>query len=198
MTLPGRLVVATRNSDKAGELRAVLARLLPGVELVEGLDWEEVAETGATLEENAVLKATAVAAATGLAAIADDTGLEVAALGGAPGVRTARFAGPRATYAENRLALLEALRGVTDRAAQFRTAVAFADGSRVVVAVGSVDGTIATAERGSGGFGYDPLFEVGGRTLAELGTAAKNSFSHRARALESLVAQLEGGATDLE
>ncbi|OFW63180.1 MAG: non-canonical purine NTP pyrophosphatase, partial [Actinobacteria bacterium RBG_16_67_15] len=144
--------------------------------------WDEVPETGETLEDNAVLKARAVAAATGLAALADDTGLEVEALGGAPGVNTARYAGPAATYAENRVALLAALAGVSDRRARFRTVVALAWNGVVITAAGSVGGTIALAERGSGGFGYDPIFEVDGRTLSELGTAAKNTFSHRARA----------------
>ena len=183
---PGRIVLATKNPDKEFEMRAVLARVLPAVEIVSGLTWDEVPETGETLEDNAVLKARAVAAATGLAALADDTGLEVEALGGAPGVNTARYAGPAATYAENRVALLAALAGVSDRRARFRTVVALAWNGVVITAAGSVGGTIALAERGSGGFGYDPIFEVDGRTLSELGTAAKNTFSHRARALEAL------------
>ena len=183
---PGRIVLATKNPDKEFEMRAVLARVLPAVEIVSGLTWDEVPETGETLEDNAVLKARAVAAATGLAALADDTGLEVEALGGAPGVNTARYAGPAATYAENRVALLAALAGVSDRRARFRTVVALAWNGVVITAAGSVAGSIALAERGSGGFGYDPIFEVDGRTLSELGTAAKNTFSHRARALEAL------------
>ena len=187
------MVVATKNPDKAAEVRAVLRRVFPEMEQVEGLDWEDVAETGATLEENAVLKAKAVAAATGLAAIADDTGLEVAALGGAPGVRTARYAGPGATYAANRHALLAAMAGVSDRRARFRTVVALVWGREVVIAAGEVSGTIATAERGSGGFGYDPVFTVDGRTLAEHGVDAKNLFSHRARALEALAVLLRTG-----
>jgi XTP/dITP diphosphohydrolase len=191
--IPGRLVLATKNPDKVAEMRAVLERVLPGVEIVEGLDWVDVAETGTTLEQNAVLKARAVAAATGLPALADDTGLEVAALDGAPGVHTARFAGPSATYAENRNALLAALHGVDDRRARFRTVVALAVEGRVITAAGTVAGVIAVAERGSEGFGYDPIFEVRGRTLAELGTAAKNQFSHRARALQALAHKLLRG-----
>jgi XTP/dITP diphosphohydrolase len=109
--LPRRLVVATKNPDKLAEVRAVLAELAPGVALVEDAEWPDVPETGGTLRANALLKARAVLEATGTAALADDTGLEVDALDGAPGVHTARFAGPEATYAENRAALLRALEG---------------------------------------------------------------------------------------
>jgi XTP/dITP diphosphohydrolase len=189
VSLPRRLVAATKNADKAREVRAVLVVVAPGVELVEGLDWPEVEESGGTLEENALLKARAVAAATGLAAVADDTGLEVAALGGAPGVHTARYAGPRAGYAANRRALLAALEGAGDRRARFRTVVALVvPGGEEVLAEGVLDGRIAAAERGTGGFGYDPIFEVDGQTLAELGEDHKNRISHRARALAALAA----------
>ena len=190
MSLPRRLVAATKNPDKLREVRAVLAEVAPGVELVDGLDWPEVEETGATLQENALLKARAVAAATGLPAVADDTGLEVAALGGDPGVHTARFAGLGATYAANRRALLDALAGVADRRARFRTVVALVspDGAEALVE-GVLEGRISTGERGSGGFGYDPIFEVEGRTLAEMGEKEKNSISHRARALAALAGQ---------
>jgi XTP/dITP diphosphohydrolase len=184
--IPARIVLATKNPDKALEMGAVLDRVLPGVAIVSGLAWDDIPETGETLEDNAVLKARAVAAATGEAALADDTGLEVAALGGAPGVHTARYAGPTATYSENRVALLAALSGVTDRRARFRTVVALAWDGTVITAAGSVGGVIARAERGSGGFGYDPVFEIEGQTLSEWGTAAKNLFSHRARAIEAL------------
>lgn len=198
MRVPDRLVVATKNPDKAAEVRAILHRVLPGVELVIGLDWNDVAETGTTLEENAILKARAVAAATGLPTLADDTGLEVAALGGLPGVRTARFAGEGAGYAANRRALLAALKGVDDRRARFRTVVALAAGDEVVTAVGEVSGVITEAERGAGGFGYDPVFAVSGQTMAELGVDAKNRLSHRARAIEALAARLRSGADGTE
>ena len=191
MSLPRRLVAATKNPDKAREVRAVLAVVAPGVELVEGLDWPDVEESGDTLEENALLKARAVAAATGLPALADDTGLEVAALGGAPGVHTARYAGPGAGYAANRRALLAALEGVADRRARFRTVVALVvPGAGEVLAEGVLEGWITREERGSGGFGYDPIFEVEGQTLAELGEDHKNRISHRARALAALAAAL--------
>jgi len=116
------LVLASANPDKAAEIRAILREVLPEVELhprPSGVD--EVEEDGDTLEDNARLKAVAISAATGMAAVADDTGLEVAALGGAPGVSTARFAGPRATYADNVAKLLAVLDGVEDRRARFRT-----------------------------------------------------------------------------
>ncbi len=191
MSLPCRLVAATKNPDKAREVQAVLAAVAPGVELVAGLDWPDVEESGGTLEENALLKARAVAAATGLPALADDTGLEVAALGGAPGVHTARYAGPGAGYAANRRALLAALEGVSDRRACFRTVVALVvPGGGEVLAEGVLAGQITLAERGSGGFGYDPIFEVEGQTLAELGEGYKNRISHRARALAALAAGL--------
>ena len=110
-----RIVVASKNPDKLREVEAVLARLGPPVEVVDDADWPDVAETADDLEGNALLKARAAAAATGLAAIADDTGLEVEALGGAPGVYSARYAGPRATYAENVAKLLAELEGVAGR-----------------------------------------------------------------------------------
>ncbi len=195
MGVPRRLVVATKNPDKLREVRAVLAAAVPGIELVEGLEWDDVEETGATLEENALLKATAVAEATGIAAVADDTGLEVDALGGEPGVHTARFAGPAAGYAANRRALLDALIGSDDRSARFRTVIALVDpaGRRLTVE-GVLEGTITRTERGEGGFGYDPVFEVDGRTLAEIPESEKNRISHRALALHALAATLRDDA----
>lgn len=181
------VVVATKNPDKIPEIEAVLAAELPDLVIVRGLEWPDIEETGSTLEANALLKARAVTKATGYAAIGDDTGLEVDALGGAPGVRTARFAGPEASYSENRVALLEALLGTADRSARFRTAAAFVDPQGVEIVVsGELTGAITREERGHGGFGYDPVFEVGESTLAEMGREAKNLISHRARALVGL------------
>jgi XTP/dITP diphosphohydrolase len=185
-----RVVVATKNPDKRAEMVAVLARVAPDIEVVSDVDWPDVEETGETLRDNALLKARAAAAATGLPCLADDTGLEVDALDGAPGVRTARFAGPAARYADNRAALLRALDGVAERSARFRTVVALVDGDDEITADGTLEGAIALEERGSGGFGYDPLFLVDGSTLAELGEEAKNGISHRARALERLAERL--------
>ena len=186
-----RLVVASQNPDKIAEVEAVLDDLALGIEIVTGLDWPEIEETEATLEGNALLKARTVMEHTRLAAIADDTGLEVTALGGGPGVRTARFAGENATYADNVAKLLADLEGVVGRSASFRTAIALVtpEGDEVVVE-GVLDGEITTARRGVGGFGYDPVFLVGEWTLAEMPVAAKNRMSHRARAIHALAAHL--------
>jgi XTP/dITP diphosphohydrolase len=190
------LVLASANPDKAVEIRDILRVTLPDLELrARPHDLADVDETGDTLEDNARLKAVAVSAATGLPAVADDTGLEVRALDGAPGVGTARYAGPGATYASNVAKLLRAMEGVTDRAARFRTValVRWPDG-REVVAEGRVDGRIATAPRGEAGFGYDPVFEPdggGGLTFAELGLDRKQRLSHRAEAFRALAAKLE-------
>jgi XTP/dITP diphosphohydrolase len=185
-----RLVLGSKNPDKLREIRAVLLPTGVAVEFVDGLVWPDVEETGETLEENALLKARAVVDATGLPVIAEDTGLEVSALGGAPGVHTARYAGPAARYEDNVLRLLGAMTGVVDRSARFRTvaALVFPDGAEMT-AEGVVEGVITEAPRGSGGFGYDPVFEVNGRTLAEMGDE-KNVRSHRARALRALVASI--------
>ncbi|MBT8201091.1 MAG: RdgB/HAM1 family non-canonical purine NTP pyrophosphatase [Acidimicrobiia bacterium] len=186
-----RVVVASKNSDKIAEVESVLGSL--GFEFVRGLEWDDVDETGDTLEENALLKARAVVESTGLAAVADDTGLEVDALNGAPGVFTARFAGPEATYADNVAKMLHEMRDATDRRARFRTAVAFVTPEGVEsTAEGMLEGEITTEPKGDGGFGYDPIFAVlaDGRTLAEMPESEKNQISHRARALKALVALL--------
>ena len=186
-----RLVVASKNPDKIAEIEAVLDSFGLAGEIVRGLDWPDVEETGETLEENALLKATAVVETVGLPAIGDDTGLEVVALDGAPGVRSARFAGPGSSYDDNVTLLLERLDGVEVRTARFRTAVALVlpDGDKVF-AEGTVDGLITEQRRGSNGFGYDPVFEVEGRTLAEMMPQEKNQLSHRARALRTLAVEL--------
>lgn len=189
-----RVVVASKNPDKVREVEDVLAALDLGIEVVRGLDWPDVDETEDTLEGNALLKARAVRDHTGLAALADDTGLEVDALGGAPGVRAARFAGPDAGYEENVDKLLAMMEGETDRRARFRTVVAVVDpaGGELLVE-GVLEGSIGRERRGSGGFGYDPVFLVGDRTLAEYGAAEKNRISHRALALAALASELAGG-----
>lgn len=186
-----RLVLASKNPDKVAEIEAVLADTGLTGEIVAGLDWPDVEETGTTLEDNARLKARAVVAATGLPALADDTGLEVAAIDGAPGVHTARFAGPGARYEDNVAKLLEVMERVDDRRARFRTvvALAFADGVEMV-AKGTLEGEITHRPRGERGFGYDPVFEVDGKTLAEMTSGDKNALSHRARAIRALVESL--------
>ena len=186
-----RLVVASKNEDKLREIEAVLLGLGLVEEMVAGLDWPDVEETEPTLEGNALLKARAVATATGLPSLADDTGLEVAALGGAPGVRSARYAGEDASYADNVRVLLERLAGQVERTARFRTVMALViPNGEEIVAEGVLDGRIIDTPRGDSGFGYDPVFEVDGRTLAELGPIEKNVVSHRARALRALAEQL--------
>jgi XTP/dITP diphosphohydrolase len=190
------IVIATTNEGKLSELRALLSELplqLLSVADVLGAKLA-VAEDGVTFEQNAVTKARAVCRATNLYALADDSGLEVDALGGRPGVRSARFAHERATDAENNAALLRELDevGSGGRAARFRCVLALAspwEPERVETVEGSCDGVIARAPRGSGGFGYDPLFivpELGDRAMAELSEAEKNGVSHRARAVRAL------------
>jgi len=187
VTTPLRVVVASKNPDKIREVEALVASLDLPLEVVRGLVWPDVEETEDTLEGNAVLKATSVADATGIAAIGDDTGLEVAALGGGPGVHTARYAGPDANYADNLEKLLGELEGVVDRFARFRTAIALVvPGADAIVVEGVMEGEIARAPRGSNGFGYDPVFLLGNRTYAEMTEGEKNAISHRAQALRAL------------
>lgn len=188
-----QLVCASANPDKVAEIQRILdgvVELLP-----RPADVAEVAEDAGSLVGNARLKARALTEATGLPAVADDTGLEVSALGGAPGVDAASYAGDGCTYADNRRKLLAELDGVTDRRAAFRTVafVAFPDGSELHVD-GVCPGVITTAERGEGGFGYDSVFqpdEGGGATFAEMDAAAKHAISHRGRAFRALLAELE-------
>jgi XTP/dITP diphosphohydrolase len=196
-----RMVLATANPDKAAEIVAIITEAAGDrIELVARPDHVvDVDETGDTLEENARLKALALVEATGLPAVADDTGLEVDALGGAPGVHSSRFAGERASYDDNLKKLLYDLDAAgahseEARRARFRTvAIACFPGGREVVAHGVVEGTIAEARRGAAGFGYDPVFVVdgaGGLTYAEMAPAEKNTRSHRARAFRALAVGL--------
>jgi XTP/dITP diphosphohydrolase len=184
-------VLASANKDKAAEIAAILDDfdLLPRPDDVPDVD-----ETGDTLEENARLKAWALVNATGKAAVADDTGLEVDALDGAPGVYSARYAGEHATYADNVQKLWQAMIGASTRTARFRTVAlaAFPDGAEVV-AHGVVEGRIADDPVGDQGFGYDPLFIPDGgdgRTFAQMTRAEKEQVSHRGRAFRALAAGL--------
>ena len=192
-----RLVVATANPDKAREIRAVLEAAGADVELIpRSEDVPEVEETGTTLVENARLKAEALRDATGVAAIGEDTGLEVDALGGAPGVRSARYSGDDATYADNVAKLLAEVDAVrrASRTARFRTSVVLAlPDRRELVSEGVVEGVITNEARGTGGFGYDAVFApagAGGRTFAELTPEQKHAISHRGRALRALALRL--------
>jgi len=185
-------VLATRNPDKREELAALLGDL--GIKirtLADFPDAPEVVEDGDTCRANAVKKAVAIARHTGLPAVADDTGLEVEALGGRPGVHAARYAGERATYEDNWRKLIRELDGVPQqrRRARFITVAAVAMPSgKVEVAEGMLEGVIAEAPAGTLGFGYDPIFVVPqlGKTLAQLAPGEKNRISHRARAFSKV------------
>lgn len=200
----GRLMVATTNPGKIAEIAEVLAAL--GIEVV-GLDDLErenpralvapVEETGATFEENARIKAEAYSKRTSLLVVADDSGLEVDALGGRPGVLSARYGGRELSDAARNDALLEALADVPDpqRTARFRCVLAVARaGTAQAVFEGAVEGTILRAPRGHGGFGYDPVFfhQGAGKAFAELTREEKTSLSHRGQALRSLAGALRG------
>ena len=195
---PLRLVLASANPDKVKEIVAVLSAALPVELLPRPEAVPEVVEDADTLVGNARLKARALVAATQTAAVADDTGLEVEALGGAPGVYSARYAGESATYADNVTKLLRELAALDDdgglRRASFRTValVAFPDGSEVW-AEGVLPGAIAAEGRGTNGFGYDPVFVPDGgdgRTFAEMRPEEKDAVSHRGRAFRALADKL--------
>jgi len=183
------LFVGTRNPDKLRELHRLLGE---DVILRHPNGEGEVEETGDTLWENALLKAREGHLRSGLPTIADDTGLEVDALGGAPGVRSSRYAGEDASYEDNVRKLLEDLRGVEPprRIARFRTVIAYVDGRRTKRFDGVLEGSILEVRRGESGFGYDPVFLPEGetRTLAEMSADEKNAISHRGRALRAFLA----------
>ena len=191
---PRTIILATRNAGKVAEMEALLADL--GVVLIPAAALDDpppdVEETAPTLEGNALLKAHALHAHTGLPSLADDTGLEVEALGGRPGVHSARYAGPASGDVANRARLRQEMDGVRDRAARFRTVVAFVEGGQAHTFEGICRGTILDEERGTGGFGYDALFVPEGeaRTFAELSADEKNAISHRGRALQDFAAYL--------
>jgi XTP/dITP diphosphohydrolase len=198
-----RIVIATRSAHKLRELRELLSLDTDLVSLDElGVPGDPV-EDGLTFETNARIKAHFAARATGLPSLADDSGIEVDALGGGPGVRTRRYAGEQATDGQNNAKLLAALDGLSpeERGARYVCVLAFAtpspDGGapEIVTARGTCRGRIATAPKGGGGFGYDPIFEPsseppGGRTLGEWSAAEKNGISHRARAARRMSRKL--------
>ncbi len=186
---PVRVVLATRNAHKVGELRAILGPASAGIELVAlPDDAPDPVEDGATFAENALIKARSAVAATGLPALADDSGIAVDALGGAPGIHSARYAGTRDDR-DNVELLLRNLGGEPDRAARFVCAAALVtpDG-RETVEVAEWPGEVLGAPAGVGGFGYDPVFQPEGerRSSAEMSSAEKNAVSHRARAFHAL------------
>ena len=190
---PRTLVAATANGHKLKELRHLLGERFRVIGMREAGFAGEVEEDGATFAENAVKKAEAVRDATGLMSLADDSGLEVAALHGAPGVKSARYAGAHGDDRANNDLLLKNMEANNDRAARFVSCLALAEpGMETRVFTGVCEGTLTTAPRGSGGFGYDPLFEAaGGRTFAEMPEEEKNKISHRARAMALLLEALQ-------
>lgn len=199
--LPGdEIVLASRNPGKLAEMQALFTPLGLRLRLVSEFSDEAAEETAASFIENALLKARHAARLSGLPALADDSGLEVAALRGAPGVRSARYAGDQASDADNNRKLLEALQGLPQlqRRARFVSVLALlrhADDPVPLLAQGFWSGEILQAPRGDGGFGYDPLFFVAdqGCTAAELPAELKNRLSHRAQAAQSLWTQLRAG-----
>ena len=186
-----KLAIATNNQHKLQEIRAILGNSFEELLSLKDLGIDvDVEETGTTLEENALIKARTILALSGIATLADDTGLMVDALNGAPGVYSARYAGEEHNDAKNRALLLKNLDGVKDRSAHFATVIAlcYPDG-KTLTASGRVNGEILLSERGTEGFGYDSLFfstELG-KTFAEATQAEKNSVSHRGRALRAML-----------
>ncbi len=189
-----KLVFATNNPHKLEEVRAILGSDVEVLSLRDIGCTADIPETADTLEGNALLKARFVASRYGVDCFADDTGLEVTALDGAPGVYSARFAGPGCTPADNVRKLLGLMQDADDRSARFRTVVALIRGGKEYCFEGMVGGTIARTPAGCGGFGYDPVFVPEGydRAFAELPPAEKNRISHRARAVAKLADFLRG------
>jgi XTP/dITP diphosphohydrolase len=192
VSLPERLAIATRNAHKLREIGRICAAWDVEWLTIANHDgpWPEVEEPHETYLENAVAKARETAVALGVPAMADDSGIEVDALGGAPGPRSARFAGEEATDVQNLEALLRAIDAAPDRAARYRcvATVAWPDGRAPVWAEGVCEGAMIAEPRGSGGFGYDPAFVPDGeaRTMAELADVEKDRISHRGRAFRAL------------
>jgi len=187
-----KVVIATHNKDKLKELKKGFSSLsinLMDLSLFPNIG--EIVEDGHTLKENAIIKAKAVYDLTGIPAIADDTGLEVDALGGKPGVYTARFAGENCSYMDNVNKMLEVMKKIKkpERGAIFKTVMAFYDGNQELFSEGVVKGIIAEEKKGLGGFGYDPIFYVveEGKTFAEMTIEKKNIISHRGRAIKNLM-----------
>ena len=193
-----KMVLASRNAHKIAELQAILSQFIEGIEILSLDDvgiYGEIEENGDTYRENALIKAR-VAASSGYIGLGDDSGLSVRALGGAPGVYSARYAGGHGDYAANNAYLLKNLEGESDRFAEFVCTLAcvFPDGREDIVVEGRTQGVILESERGSEGFGYDPLFyyEPFGKTYAELSSEEKNSISHRFKAIEAFARELDG------
>ncbi len=186
------ILLGTHNRDKVREIREIMSSM-PSVRILSAdnvPNVPDVVEDGDTIEANAIKKATEIANATGYLTLSDDTGLFVDALDGAPGVMAARFAGEDCTYRDNRLKMLDVMRGRENRSARFQTVVALAAPEELVgTATGSVEGRITTEERGENGFGYDAVFEAveTGKTFGEMSEADKHDISHRGRAFRNII-----------
>ncbi len=192
-----RLVVATRNAHKAEEIRQMIGDRFEVLDATAFPDLPEVEETGTTFLENATLKALAVSREVGGLVLSDDSGLEVDALDGRPGVWSSSFGGDEGNHAKNNERMMREMKGVEERAARFRCVMVLArDGEVVADFSGAVEGRILDGPQGEGGFGYDPLFAPEGHdeSFAELGSEVKNGMSHRGRALAQVTAWLEQGA----
>ncbi len=187
-----KLVLATHNKDKCKEMQQLLQAFpLEVLSLDSFPQIGEIIEDGSTLEENALIKAREVYAQTGLPSWADDTGLEVEYLNGAPGIYSARFAGENCAYADNVNKLLQSLEGVpqSKRIAIFKTVIAFVDENRELTTEGFVEGSVSTTAKGVGGFGYDPVFYVPEleKTYSEMTMTEKNHISHRGKAIRNMI-----------
>jgi len=191
-----KIVVATHNKDKLKELKKGFRNLdIEFLDLCSFPEIGEIIEDGETLQENALIKAREVYKLTGLPAIADDTGLEVDALGGKPGVYTARFAGENCSYLDNVNKMLKVMKNIknSNRSAIFKTVMAFVDDKTELFSIGEVKGMIASEKKGLGGFGYDSIFYVvnEGKTFAEMSIEKKNIISHRGKAIKNFMPKLE-------
>lgn len=195
MQPPPRLILATRNAHKTGEIRAMIGDRFEVLDATAFPDFPEIEETGTTFLENARLKAEGISRRIEGWVLSDDSGLEVDALDGAPGVWSSSYGGEEGNHAKNNARLLAEMAGKVDRGARFRCTMVLArGGSEQAAFSGTVEGRLVESLHGTGGFGYDPLFVPGGheKTFAELGDEIKNSLSHRARALQQVVAFLDG------
>jgi XTP/dITP diphosphohydrolase len=193
-----RLIIATRNAHKTAEIRAMLGDHFEVLDATEFPDFPRIEETGTTFLENARLKALGISGSIDGWVLSDDSGLEVDALDGAPGVWSSSYGGEEGNHAANNARLLSEMEGVRDRRARFRCTMVLARaGAEAAHFDGTVEGVITTAPRGEGGFGYDPLFIPDGHeaTFAELGEAVKNTLSHRSMALRKVVGFLTAQQT---
>ena len=187
------ILIATHNPDKLKELQELLTDLKVHLHFLEELpQFSPIEENGKTIYENAMQKALEAAKYSGILTLADDTGLFIEELNGAPGIMSARFAGNSCCYSDNRKKVLDLLQGKRNRKAYFKTVVALADPDGIIAVLGGkLEGIITTEELGDNGFGYDSIFAVEGKTYAEMDTQYKNKISHRALAIQAIIPVLE-------